>query len=420
MGGEPGPKPDRAISHSCALARGLRPRRSMTRFRRLGPYRLVEQLGRGGMAEVYRAKRSGPGGFEKQVVVKTILPELARNGWFLRRFKHEARLSARLQHANVVQLMAYGILDGTPFVELEYLSGIDLSKLWQRARRPFPIGITLALCGEICRGLAYAHTFVDEDGTSRPIIHRDVSPANVMVCKDGAVKLLDFGLACLTRGETLAIDTFEGKLAYLAPETLERKQVDRRADVFALGVILWELLTGKRLFLGASDVETLQRVQFLPIAPPSELNPDVPAALDVIVLRALSRDPVKRQASAAELLRSLDTLAGRAATRTELLSWLGDVDPDVFEGGDTRVDPLPVEIDDAQVLESAPAYTPVPFYRRAWVIARATFVLWLQLLRIALRQRPASTVSSAISTNTPKWSEAYVSLESGRSSTTRA
>jgi serine/threonine protein kinase len=393
----------------------------MTRFRRLGPYRLEEQLGRGGMAEVYRARRYGHGGFEKQVVVKTILPELLRNGWFARRFKHEARLSARLQHANVVQLMAYGIIDGTPFVELEYLQGMDLSKLWDRARRPFPIGITLAIAGDICRGLAYAHTFVDEDGSSRPIIHRDVSPANVMVCKDGAVKLLDFGLACLTRGETMAIDTFEGKLAYLAPETLERKQIDLRADVFALGVILWELLTGKRLFHAPTDVETLRRVQFMPIPPPSELNREVPAALDVIVLRALSRDPTKRQNSAAELLRSLDGLAaGRAASRSELLNWLGDVDPDVFEGGDTYVDPIPAEVADDQVIDCVPMVKPEPLLKRAWALVVASVLFWMGLFKTLLRQRPASTVSSATSTNTPKWSDAYVSLESGRSNTTRA
>jgi serine/threonine protein kinase len=362
----------------------------MNCFRRLGPYTLVEQLGRGGMAAVYRAKRRGPSGFEKQVVVKTILPELVRNGWFLRRFKHEARLSAGLLHANVVQLIDFGIIDGTPFVELEYLNGIDLKQLWERAHRPFPVSIALALATEICRGLAYAHNWVDEQGVPRPIIHRDVSPANVMVCRDGAVKLLDFGLACLTRGETLAIDRFEGKLAYMAPEMLERRQLDRRADVFAFGAVLWELLTGRRLFLGNDDAETLRRLQSLPIPAPSSVNPAVPAALDVIVLRALQRDPALRQASAAEVLRALERLADRTSSRGQLLDWLGQSLPDVFDGGDTQVDPVITDVTQLDmIVEETQLVTalPPPRFSLPWRRWLALALTWFGLLWIALADR---------------------------------
>jgi serine/threonine protein kinase len=300
---------------------------------RLGPYLLTECIGRGGMAAVYKGKRRGAAGFEKEVVVKTILPQLARNAHFVRLFKEEARLSARLLHNNVVQVHDFGIVDATPFLELEYLPGWNLKQLWDRLASSgtrLPVAISLLLANEVCRGLAYAHSFVDENGALRPIIHRDVSPANIMICRDGSVKLLDFGLACVTEGRPLSIDTFHGKLAYMSPEQLERRQVDRRADVFALGVVLHELLTGRRLFEAATMPETLHRLQYLQVPMPSELNPAVPPALDVVVLRALTRDPDLRYPSATEMLAALDALAGATGSRQELIAQLGQVAPEVF------------------------------------------------------------------------------------------
>ena len=230
---------------------------------RLGPYLLTECIGTGGMAAVYRGKRRGTAGFETAVVVKVLLPEHRRNHGYVRMFKEEARLSAQLQHNNVVRVHDFGLVAGIPFLEMEDLTGWNLQQvldaLAQRNRRvPLPIALTLA--SEACRGLAYAHSFVDDKGTRRPIIHRDVSPANVMICRDGSVKLVDFGLARLTSGETLQIETFHGKLAYMSPEQLDRRQLDRRADVFALGVTLHELLTGRRLFGGGNARETLHRL----------------------------------------------------------------------------------------------------------------------------------------------------------------
>jgi serine/threonine protein kinase len=218
-------------------------------------------------------------------------------------------------------------------LELEYLSGWDLKQLFeavsQRGER-LPVSVTLRLMTEVCRGLAYAHSFVDETGVHRAIIHRDVSPANVMIGRDGAVKLLDFGLASLTRGEILAIDTFHGKLAYMSPEQIERRQIDRRADVFALGALIHELLTGRRLFGVGDDVETVRRVRSLVIEPPSSLNPEVPPALDVIVLRALSHDPDQRYFSAVQMLAGLEELGGLRASHKQLLRFLGSVAPHVF------------------------------------------------------------------------------------------
>jgi len=300
---------------------------------RLGPYLLTECIGAGGMAAVYRARRRGASGFETAVVIKTLLPEHRRNQRYVRMFKEEARLSAQLQHANVVRVHDFGHVAGIPFLEMEDLTGWNLQQLWDAAAargERVPLPIALAVLSEACRGLAYAHAFVDDKGAHRPIVHRDVSPSNIVICKDGAVKLVDFGLAQLTRGETLEIDTFLGKLAYMSPEQLERRQLDRRADVFALGVTMYELISGRRLFAGANNVETLKRLQTLVVEPPSRLHPGAPAALDVVVLRALHRDPDQRYQSAAELLAALDAISAPVASRAQLLGYLGALAPDVF------------------------------------------------------------------------------------------
>jgi serine/threonine-protein kinase len=303
-----------------------------TPLRPFGPYQLTECVGRGGMAEVYRGRRRGLAGFEKQVVIKTLLPSLARQPRYVRMFTEEARLSAQLLHDNIVRVHDFGFVDGRPFLELEHLTGWNVQQLYERVTargERIPVAITLALVTAICRGLAHAHSFVDEAGVPRPIVHRDVSPANAMICRDGSIKLLDFGLARLTHGETLRIDSFFGKLAYMSPEQLERRQIDRRADVFGLGAMLHELLVGERLFSGADDRETVERVQQRPIARPSALNPDVPAALDELTLQALRRDPDERFASAREMLAALERVSG-AASHPQLLRYLGSVGPEMF------------------------------------------------------------------------------------------
>ena len=396
---------------------------------RLGPYLLTECIGMGGMAAVYRGRRRGASGFETAVVVKIVLPEHRRNQRYVRMFKEEARLSAQLCHANVVRVHDFGHVAGIPFLEMEDLTGWNLQQLGDAAAargERVPMPIALAIITEACRGLAYAHSFVDDKGAHRPIIHRDVSPSNIVICRDGAVKLVDFGLAQLTRGETLEIDTFLGKLAYMSPEQLEQRRLDRRADVFALGVTLYELVTGKRLFAGANNVETLKRLQTLVVEPPSRLNPSAPAALDVIILRALQRDPDQRYQSAAEMLAALDAVNHPVASRAQLLAHLGALAPEVFTracdgcgervawGSDcasckTRMDPSPF---DEPALDPSLALVPVPppsspvralpARLRAWlghrglVLRLTLLVLWRQLAaRIAdWRARRAGTVSS--------------------------
>ena len=376
---------------------------------RLGPYLLTETIGAGGMAVVYRAKRRATSGFETAVVVKTLLPEHRRNQRYVRMFKEEARLSAQLAHANVVRVHDFGLVAGIPFLEMEDLTGWNLQQLWdataKRGQR-LPLPIALALLTDACRGLAYAHSFVDDKGEHRPIIHRDVSPGNVIICRDGSVKLVDFGLAQLTRGETLAIDTFLGKLAYMSPEQLEKRQLDRRADVFALGVTMYELVTGKRLFAGASNVDTLKRLQTLVIEPPSSINREAPAALDVVILRALHRDPDQRYQSAGEMLAALDALGARLATRAELLSYLGGIAPEMFAracdgcseriawGAEcanckTRAEPSPFDNEGEEEDDETPLPEPLPqrartlpirWLQRRWLLLSLTLcVMWRSL-----------------------------------------
>jgi serine/threonine protein kinase len=370
---------------------------------RLGPFLLTECIGIGGMAAVYHARRRGSSGFETAAVVKTLLPELRRNQRYVRMFKEEARLSAQLQHANVVRVHDFGLIAGIPFLEMEDLTGWNLQQLFDAAAKRgerVPLPIALAVLSDACRGLAYAHAFVDDKGVHRPIIHRDVSPANIQICRDGSVKLVDFGLAQQTRGETLEIDTFLGKLAYMSPEQLEKRQLDRRADVFALGVTLYELVTGKRLFAGANNVDTLRRLQTLVIDPPSRLNREAPATLDAVVLRALHRDPDQRYQSAGELLAALDAIGGQAS-RAQLLAHLGAVAPEVFtapcDGCGARIavgaecsdckttadvphfdddgeTPLPVPLPD---LLPRTATQPIRWLHRRWLLLQLTLcVLW--------------------------------------------
>jgi hypothetical protein len=298
-----------------------------------GPYLLTECIGRGGTAVVYKAKRLGASGFEKQVVVKTILPELMCDPRFLQLFREEARLSGQLAHGNIAQAFDFGVINRTPFLELEYLVGWNLKQIWDHVTARgwrFPVGVALTIATEACRGLAYAHAFCDENGVHRPILHRDISPANVMVCRDGSVKLLDFGLASFTRGETLAIKTFRGKVAYVSPEQVERGEVDRRADVFAFGAVLHELLTGRRIFRGADDAETVRRVVAAEVQAPSKLGIDVPRALDEVVLKALAHDPDDRYQSGAQLLEALENVKGPGGGRRELMAFLGQIAPQVF------------------------------------------------------------------------------------------
>jgi serine/threonine-protein kinase len=293
----------------------------------LGKYELVERLGIGGMAEVWKARVVGPRGFARTVVVKRVLPHLALDPEFVTMFVSEARLSARLTHSNIVQVFELGESGGEYFLAMEYVRGRDLIALLKLhwGQSPLPVGATAYMIREVCRALDYAHNLTDDEGRVLRLIHRDVSPSNVMVGFDGAVKLLDFGiakaLADVTERKT-ATGTLKGKFAYLAPEQVDGKPIDHRVDLFATGVMLHEMLANRRLFKGGSDLHTLAMVREANVQPPSFLNPEVPHELDRVCLRALARNPNDRFATCGEMARALDEVVHREKWAADRLAAL--------------------------------------------------------------------------------------------------
>jgi serine/threonine protein kinase len=279
-----------------------------------GKYHLLERLGRGGMAEVWKAKALGPMGYARKLVVKRILPELACDDEFVRMFVEEARLSASLNHRNIVQVYEFGEVGGEYYLAMEWVHGRDLNSILRtmkdRDAAP-PVELAAYVTREVCRALAHAHALTDEDGQPLRLIHRDVSPSNVMLGFDGSVKLLDFGIAkalALASENRTQVGVLKGKFGYMAPEQVDADgaEVDHRADLFVAGVVLWEMLTLRRLFKGANDVQTIGMVRDARVVPPSMHNPAVPPALDAVCMRALARSRADRFADCGEMAAALD------------------------------------------------------------------------------------------------------------------
>ncbi|MER2563177.1 MAG: protein kinase [Myxococcaceae bacterium] len=284
----------------------------------IGRYEIKRRLAEGGMAEVYLAQATGPEGFAKDVVIKVVRAFLSSDQQFIDMFIAEARLSSRLNHANVVQIFDFGKHEQSYFIAMEYVRGTSLFDLRKRCRDrgiPFPPTLVAEIGAQVARGLQYAHSLSDK-GKPLGIVHRDVTPHNVLLSFDGAVKLTDFGIAKASTTHT-APGVLKGKFAYMAPEQARGEMVDSRTDIFALGVVLWEMLTGGRLFDGDSELAVLRAVQESLIAPPTRLNPDVPNELSDIVLKALSRPPIERFQSAFEFDKALGTFVLRAAKSVE-------------------------------------------------------------------------------------------------------
>jgi tRNA A-37 threonylcarbamoyl transferase component Bud32 len=272
----------------------------------IGKYVVRRKLAEGGMAEIYLAAALGPEGFEKDVVIKRVRPGLAGDPDFVRMFIAEARVASRLNHANLVHIFDFDKHEDTYYLAMEYVRGHSLWELRRRCQErgvAIPPMLVAQIGMEVARGLAYAHRLT-ENGQSLALVHRDVTPHNVLLSFDGAVKLTDFGIA-KAGGRATTSGMLKGKFAYMSPEQARGDTVDARTDVFALGVTLWELLTGARLFEGDGDVAVLRAVQERLIVPPARLNPGVSAPLDAAVMRALERDRARRWPTAHELERAL-------------------------------------------------------------------------------------------------------------------
>ncbi len=273
----------------------------------VGKYVIKRKLAEGGMAEIYLATSTGPEGFEKEVVIKRVRSFLSDDEGFVRMFIAEARLASQLNHANVVQIFDFDKHEDSYYLAMEYVRGCSLWELRKRCREKgvtVPPVLVAHIGAQVAAGLHYAHRLKGADGDSLHLVHRDVTPHNVLLSLDGAVKLTDFGIA--KAGNKLTQPgMLKGKFAYMSPEQARGEEVDARTDVFALGVVLWEMLTGGRLFDGDSEIAVLRAVQESVIASPARLNPDVPAELDEVVSIALERDPEARFQSAGELERAL-------------------------------------------------------------------------------------------------------------------
>jgi eukaryotic-like serine/threonine-protein kinase len=272
-------------------------------------YRVIERLASGGMAEVFLAENAGIEGFKKRVAIKRVLPHLSEKKKFIKMFLDEARLSAHLSHSNVAQVFDIGVGENVYFIVMEYVDGADLKaviEFMKNARRPFPVESACFIVEKLCEGLTYAHELQGPDGLPLKIVHRDMSPPNVLITKYGEVKIVDFGLAKATSQlEKSEPGIIKGKFSYLSPEAATGSEVDQRTDVFAVGIILWELLAGRRLFVADNDFATVKMVQMAAVPPIRQCNPAVPPELEPIIARALARDPMARYPSARELGRDL-------------------------------------------------------------------------------------------------------------------
>ncbi|MEL6342795.1 MAG: serine/threonine-protein kinase [Myxococcota bacterium] len=305
-----------------------------------GKYHLLEKIATGGMAEVWRARARGMAGFEKILVIKKILPQLLKDDEFIQLFIDEARIAVQLLHVNIVQVFDLGEVDGQYFMAMEYVHGLDLSRIVSRARHlgAFPIPLALFIITEVLKALQFAHTRADDDERAMRIVHCDISPQNVLISYAGEVKLTDFGIS---RAAFQAADrhkVIRGKYAYMSPEQVEGRELDGRTDLFSLSIVLYELLTGRRLFKMRSREETLNRVRRAEVPSPRAFRPEISEDLEGILLRALSRRPEDRFPVAAEMLDALSGLMvreGHRATNNDLASYLRQV-IDAAAGGAPR------------------------------------------------------------------------------------
>jgi tRNA A-37 threonylcarbamoyl transferase component Bud32 len=345
-----------------------------------GRYRILERLGAGGMAEVFRAVVNEGTARPRSLVVKRILPELSRNPEFVRLLVDEARLSARLHHPGIVEVYELGEVDGEHYIAMEYVEGRNLALLLThlvRRKRQMPPALACYLVREVAAALGYAHALIDDQGRSLEIIHRDVSPSNIQVSTTGAVKLLDFGIAKAASGirnEETRTGVVKGKISYMSPEQADGRAIDRRSDIFALGIVFWECLTSNKLFRGSDDLHTLRLVREAEIEPPSRTVSGIDSDIEAVLLKMLARRREDRYATCQEIVAALTPIVRRSGANADAMRrFLADLPLDA--AGDA---PSPIALGEGVTLSIwAPTKPPAtaalekPKRRRALILAVA-------------------------------------------------
>lgn len=358
---------------------------------RFGPYTVHESLGEGGMASVHRAERDGwqRNGQRAPIALKRLFRELSDDSQFVEGFLQEARLAKLLDHPNIARSYEHGKIDGQYFMAMEYVPGPTLRAVMIQSRTAagaIPVRIVVEILTQLCDALAHAHDLRDEKGRSLGLVHRDVTPANVILSTAGVVKLIDFGIAkaAHSRVQTQA-GYIKGKVSYLAPE-YTRGRLDHRADLFAVGVIAHEMLTGRRLFDGETQGSVVVKVRDLAIHPPSHHDPQIPHELDDIVMLALQRDPDQRWQNAAAMRTALSNVArqlGKPVTGKELLTWIewaftrepwhdsfvGKIVDRFDTSGSFVSNTMHLSSDELEVVEESPATNPIRRVRQSALLA---------------------------------------------------
>ena len=296
---------------------------------RFGKYLFLQRINVGGMAEVFKAKTFGVEGFEKLVAIKRILPSIAEDDEFIKMFIDEAKITVRLQHANIAQVYELGKIDDSYFIAMEFINGKDLKQLFERAKKiskPMDIAQACYIVSQLCSGLDYAHRKKDDRGVDLNIVHRDVSPQNVRISYDGEVKVIDFGIAkAKNKSSKTEAGILKGKFGYMSPEQVRGKVIDKRSDIFAIGIIFYELLTATRLFQGETDFSTLEKIRNVDIDPITNRNSDIPKELEEIVMKSLTSKRENRYKFASDMhddLQKFMILNNFMYSRTDLSSWM--------------------------------------------------------------------------------------------------
>lgn len=385
----------------------------------LGRYVLHEKLASGGMATVFLGRLLGAAGFSKTVAIKRMHPHLTGDPDFSSMFLDEARLAARVSHPNVVPTLDVVAMGSELLIVMEYVPGESLARLVRASERldeVIPVPIATALAVMALHGLHAAHEARNEKGEPLHLVHRDISPQNLLVGQDGIVRVLDFGIAkALGRSAQTRDGVIKGKPAYMAPEQLQAADVNRTVDVYAVAVVLWEMLTGQRLFKGDNDFVVIDQVLTAPILPPSEFTPAVPPALDAIVLRGLARDPAQRFESARAMAIALEESLP-LATSSQISTWVERVAGQALTDRTQRV--LSIESlqtsPATETLVELPAASPEPVSalravvtpveavvtperrRGRWAVLAVAAVVLVVALVLGLRSAPSPESSSAL------------------------